>query len=338
MTDYSILSTKFRKFFELPSSPVAVNINHNGSEPENSQPMRFCEMVRRSAVFGETFKFDVEGLSCASAELALGFTEPSYGEVYPRIKPAKTHTITITPLEKTETDPDVVIVVGNPRKIMKISTVVAQLKEKQPLQASFKGEFAVCGECTAIPYQEKRTNLSLLCSGARLFAGYRDDEIVMGFPLKEFITIAEATEEKEITSALCGCIMDDLPAHTIQAIEKIGFQKGTDQFFGRFDQEIIRLYTPKDEKGKINTITLHLPLKYTDKKTAEKANQQARDILQSPFLHQSRDNWLDVVLLLELGENLNRATTRGEKFETTIKQGINAIINEANKLKRKTMT
>ena len=61
--------------------------------------MRFCEMVRRSAVYGESFIFGVEELTCTSAELALGFTEPTYGEVYPRIKPANTKLVSVAPLE-----------------------------------------------------------------------------------------------------------------------------------------------------------------------------------------------------------------------------------------------
>ena len=79
--EYAKLSTKFRKFFELPSSPVAVRILGDGADKKTSTaPMRFCEMVRRSAVYGESFVFGVEELTCTSAELALGFTEPTYGE------------------------------------------------------------------------------------------------------------------------------------------------------------------------------------------------------------------------------------------------------------------
>jgi uncharacterized protein (DUF169 family) len=333
---YAELSTKFRKFFELPSSPVAVRIiNENTEQKSAGQPMRFCEMVRRSAVYGESFVFGVEELTCTSAELALGFTEPSYGEVYPRIKPANTKLVSVSPLERTEKKPDVVIVVGNPRKVMRISTILAQLHEKRPVEAKFKGEFAVCGECTAIPYMEKKVNLSLLCNGARMFSGYRDDEIVLGFPLDDFIRIAESTEEKEITSALCGCIMDDIPKGAVTAIEKIGFGKGTDQFFGRFGEEIVRLYTPKDKDGKIASLTLHVPVKFKDTETASSVNEKARELLQEPVLHRVRDNWVDIALPIELGETLNRASMRGEKFEALIKGGIDTILKEVEKVKRK---
>jgi len=334
---YAELSMKFRKFFELPSSPVAIRILNDSSEQKTSiKPMRYCEMVRRSAFYGESFVFSVEELTCTSAELALGFTEPSYGEVYPRIKPANTKLVSISPLEKTENKPDVVIIVSNPRKIMRISTIIAQIHEKQPVEVKFKGEFAVCGECTAIPLLEKKVNLSLLCNGARMFSGYRDDEVVMGFPFDDFSQVAQSTEEKEITSALCGCMMDDIPAGAVSAIEKIGFGKGTDQFFGRFGTEIVRLYTPKEKDGKITSLTLHIPVKFKDVETAFKANEKAAEILEKPMLHRVRDNWVDIALPLDLGETLNRASMRGEKLEALVKSGIDTILNEAEKLKRKT--
>ncbi len=333
---YSESSNKFRKFFELPSSPVAVRIITDVSEQKTgSQPMRFCEMVRRSAMYGENFVFGVEELTCTSGELALGFTEPSYGEVYPRIKPANTRLVSISPLERTEKKPDIVIIIGTPRKLMRVSTILAQLHEKQPVEARFKGEFAVCGECTAIPYMEKKVNLSLLCNGARMFSGFRDDEMAMGFPLDDFIRISESTEEKEITNALCGCIMDDIPAGAVAAIEKIGFGKGTDQFFGRFGEEIVRLYTPKSDDGKITSLTLHVPVKFKDNETASKVNEKAREILQSPVLHRVRDNWVDIALPLDLGESLNRASMKGEKFEALVRGGISTILKEVEKVKRK---
>ncbi len=335
--DYAELSMKFRRFFELPSSPVAVRILSDSNEQKTStSPMRFCEMVRRSAVYGESFVFGVEELTCTSAELALGFTEPSYGEVYPRIKPANTKLVSVSPLEKTDKKPDVVVVIGTPRKIMRVSTILSQLHEKQPVEVKFKGEFAVCGECTAIPFMEQKVNLSLLCNAARMFSGYRDDELVMGFPLDDFIRLSESTEEKEITSALCGCIMDDIPAGAVAAIEKIGFGKGTDQFFGRFGNEIVRLYTPKEKDGKITSLTLHVPVKFKDNETASKVNERAKEILEKPLLHRVRDNWVDIALPLDLGETLNRASMRGEKFEAIVRSGIDTILKEVEKVKRKT--
>jgi len=168
-----------------------------------------------------------------------------------------------------------------------------------------------------------------------MFSGFRDDEVVMGFPLDDFVRIAESTEEKEITSALCGCMMDDIPAGAVSAIEKIGFGKGTDQFFGRFGSEIVRLYTPKEKDGKITSLTLHIPIKFKDTETASSANEKANGVLEKPLLHRVRDNWVDIALPLDLGETLNRASIRGEKFEALVKSGIDTILKETEKVKRK---
>jgi len=55
---YAELSMKFRKFFELPSSPVAIRIINDASEKKtSSQPMRFCEMVRRKRFLRGKFRF-----------------------------------------------------------------------------------------------------------------------------------------------------------------------------------------------------------------------------------------------------------------------------------------
>ncbi|MFQ6121306.1 MAG: hypothetical protein ACE5KE_15625, partial [Methanosarcinales archaeon] len=167
---------------------------------------------------------------------------------------------------------------------------------------------------------------------ARMFSEYKNDEIVIGFPFEEFVAIAESTEQKEITSALCGCIMDDLPNHVIMAFKNIGFEKGTDHFFGKFDSEIIRLYTPKDENGKINSVTLHIPVKL---KNEDIDLNKINSILQKPLLYGFRGNWIDIALTIELKESLNRASMRGDKFEALIKDGINAISKEVKRFRRK---
>ncbi|RNI15008.1 hypothetical protein EFE42_02635 [Methanohalophilus sp. RSK] len=332
---YAEMTKRFRRFFELPLTPVAVKLNSD--ETINvSSPMRYCEMVRKSAAYGTTFTATVDDVSCASAELALGFTEPSYGEVYPRIKPANTEKITVTPLDKCEFEPDAVVVIGNASKLMRLAATLAKV-EGNMVESKFKGEFAVCGECTAIPVMENTVNLSLLCSGARMFSDYRSDELVFGFPLDSFIKLTESLKEESITKALCGCLMDDLPTRVVDSILALGFTKGTDHFLGRFENEIIRLYIPKDEKGKSTSVTLHIPVKLKDAETAKKALDITSALFEKPFIYRRRDNWIDVVLLIEFHESINRAAMRGEKFEALINRGIEVMLDNIAKFKRKTV-
>jgi uncharacterized protein (DUF169 family) len=331
---YAEISSRMRRFFELPTSPIAVKINSEKALDELT-PRRYCEMVRLSAAHGDMFTFAVDDLSCASAELALGFEEPKYGEVYPRITPADTKQVSIAPLEKADFEPDAVIVIANPRKIMRISTTLSKIFGKA-ISSKFKGEFAVCGECTAIPIMEHTVNLSLLCAGARIFGGFEKDEIAMGFTLEDFEKLAEGLRKQEITSALCGCLMDDLPADVIDSILGLGFIKGTDHFSGRFGDEIVRLYTPKDEKGKITSITLHVPVKFKDAEAAESAEDVAGDVIEEHMLYHRRDNWIDVALPMELGESINRLVMRGDKFSSLMKKGIEVLLSHVERFKRKT--
>lgn len=331
---YAEITKRFRQFFELPHTPVAVKINSETPADTDLQPMRYCEMVRKSAAHGDTFTFTVDDLSCASAELALGFTEPTYGKVYPTITPANTTQVTVAPLDKCDFDPDVVIIIGNASKLMRIATILSRV-QGNIISSKFKGEFAVCGECTAIPLMENTVNLSLLCGGARMFGGYRSDEIVFGFPMDTFVKLTEALNEDSIIKALCGCIMDDLPASVVDSIMSLGFSKGTDHFSGRFGDEIVRLYIPKSDTGKSISISLHVPVKFKDADAATNANEVASGLFEEPMFHRTRDNWVDVVLLVELGESINRAAMRGEKFNALVKGGIDVMLEHIGKFRRK---
>ncbi|MDW7732675.1 MAG: DUF169 domain-containing protein [Methanolobus sp.] len=332
--EYTELTKQFRQFFELPLTPVAVKFNSD-REPDMPHPMRYCEIVRKAAAFGTSHTCSIDDMSCASAELALGFTEPVYGEVYPRVKPADTRTITVSPLEKSDFEPDVVVVAGSAGKLMKVATTLAKVKGDM-VNAGFKGEFAVCGECTAIPLMEKRVNLSLLCAGARMFSDYSNDEIVFGFPFGTFVELTESLKEESITNALCGCLMDDLPSGLVDAILALGFTKGTDHFIGRFGEEIVRLYIPKDDSGKSSSVTLHVPVKFRDAEAAGASEDIASGLFNDPIEWRVRDNWVDIVLLINLHEPLRRAAMKTDKFNALASNGIDVLLDHVAKFKRKT--
>ncbi|WP_135612661.1 DUF169 domain-containing protein [Methanococcoides sp. AM1] len=332
---YTELTKQFRQFFELPLTPVAVKFNSD-DEPNIPHPMRYCEIVRKAAAFGTSYTCSADDMSCASAELALGFTEPAYGDVYPRVKPADTRTMTVTPLDRCEFEPDVVVVVGTASKLMRVAATLSKVKGGM-VDAKFKGEFAVCGECTTIPVMENKVNLSLLCAGARMFSDYRNDEIVFGFPMGAFVELTESLKEESITKALCGCLMDDLPARLVDAILALGFTKGTDHFIGRFGDEIVRLYIPKDESGKSSSVTLHVPVKFKDANAAKASEEVATDLFEEPMNYRLRDNWVDSILLIDLHEPIRRAAMKPEKFNALVNNGIEAMLDRVAKFKRKTI-
>ena len=190
------LSNKFRKFFGLPNSPVAVKISDrqlDGQRPK--RPSLFCEFVREAAYSGEAVTITGTDLLNFAARVMLGFEEPKYANIYPIIKPATTRSIIVAPLEKMDQDPDVVIVVTNPARMAEVVQVLFRATRKRLESNMTCVASALAGEATAIPYMEKKPNLTLLCGGARTIAGYRDEELAMGIPFDIFLKVTETLVE-----------------------------------------------------------------------------------------------------------------------------------------------
>ena len=298
-----------------------------------TKPARYCELVRRAAVFGEEFILTADKLTCAGAEVALGFSEPMFDETGPRIETG-TEAIIIKPLERMEEEPDVVIIISTPKKLMKISGVYNQVF-KEPVRSEFKGSSAICGECTAIPFVHGRANFSLLCDGCRTFSGYRPDEVAIGMPYSVFAELAKGIREDRIIRALCGCIMDDLPKNAVKTITEMGFDKATDHFMGYAGKHIIRMYAIKNERGRIEELTLYLPLKFRDEDEARRMYERAGEHFSEPYMVRLRENWLDIVLPVELFAPLQRVVQDREKFENIINSAIDTLITKVEEFRKK---
>lgn len=321
MSKYKDLADKFRKFFQLPTSPVAIKISDRELDgPRPKQPSLFCQFVRKAAHEGEPSTIAENDLKNFAARVILGFTEPKYVDISPRIKPAKTKSILVSPLEKVEQDPDVVVVITDPARMMKVLQVLHRATRKR-LEASMTCEAsAIAGEATALPYVEKRPNLTLLCGGARDIAGYRESELAMGIPFDQFIKLADLLVEPTLATALCGCIMDEIPKHLKAAFVGMGFDKGTDHFYGDFKGKVFRFYLNKDERGLMAAVTIHYPLKFKSEQEAKKSVGGAKELLaglgESTVL--PRENWLDLVLTVKFPEGLEKLALDKKKFEETI--------------------
>jgi uncharacterized protein (DUF169 family) len=336
VSEYGNLSSKFRKFFRLPTSPVAVKFSESeveGRRPE--KPLLFCEFVRRAAREGEPCTITEKDLQNIVARVILGFTEPKYAEISPRVKPARTKSVLVAPLEKVELEPDVVLVIADPARMMRILQVLYRATRKR-LEASMTCEAsAIAGEATALPYMEKKPNLTLLCGGARDIAGFREDELAMGIPYGEFVKLVGLLAEPKLTSALCGCVMDEIPKHLKEAFVGLGFDKGTDHFYGDFEGKVFRFYLNKNERGVIAMVTVHCPLKLRSEEEARKSVAVAKGLLaglegESNAL--PRENWLDLVLAVEFPDGLEKLAFDREKFESTIKKILSGFAGVVDKI------
>ena len=215
-----------------------------------------------------------------TAKVILGFTEPKYVDIYPRVKPARTKSVSVAPLEKTDTEPGVVVTVTDPARAMRVVQVLYRATRKR-LEADMTCEAsAIAGEATALPYLQKKPNLTLLCGEARGIAGHNDSELAIGIPFGQFVKLVDMLIEPTLTAALCGCVVDEVPRHLKNAFVELGFDKGTDHFYGDFGEKVFRIYLNKDGRGLMTAATIHYPLKFKSEKEAERSTKAAGGCLQ----------------------------------------------------------
>lgn len=332
------LSKKFRKFFQLPTSPVAIKVSEKEVKgPRPKAPSLFCEFVRKTAHEGESFIITENDLLNFTARVILGFTEPKYVDIYPRVKPAQTKSVLVAPLEKFEQEPDLVITITDPARMMQVVQVLYRATRER-LESSMTCEAsAIAGEATALPYMEKKSNLTLLCGGARGIAGYGDDELAIGIPFDQFTKLADLLVEPTLAVALCGCIMDEIPKHLKEAFVELGFDKGTDHFYGDFKGKVFRFYLNEDDRGLTTMMTVHYPLKFESEKEAQKLIGVAKEMLaglggESTVL--SRENWLDLILNVRFPDGLEKIALDKKRFEETISGILSGFVSVIDEIAR----
>jgi uncharacterized protein (DUF169 family) len=151
------------------------------------EPMEYCHFVSEAAR-GKSYVVTSDDFACTSPIVTLGFEEPAYVDIQPRISPAETKAVEIGPLD-TVKDPDVILAILNPKQTMEVAILLGGIEAKS------EGSMAVCGEATAGPYMEKKPNVTFLCQGARIYGGYKDNELILGSPLETFKKLSTKIEE-----------------------------------------------------------------------------------------------------------------------------------------------
>lgn len=336
MKDCRDLSKKFRKFFRLSSSPVAVTLSQKKAGKSNvKSPGRFCEFVRKAAFERKEYVIKENDLSSFTPRIMLGFSEPQYVDIYPRVKPSETESVRVKPLERSENNPDIIVIISNPSCLMEILQTLHKSTNKR-LEASCTSEgSAIAGEAVALPYMEEEPNLTLLCGGARSIGGYRDEELAFGIPFETFKEMSESLAESNITDALCGCLMDDIPNHVKEAFTDMGFDKGTDHFFGRIEGRRLRFYLDKDKEGSLSQMSVHYPLKLESEEEASQLLETAREALLGEGLVRQRENWLDLVFTTNFSEGMEKAALDEKKFKKEISGLFSNFVSRINEIDSK---
>ncbi|MEE9594174.1 MAG: DUF169 domain-containing protein [Candidatus Hydrothermarchaeales archaeon] len=257
--------------------------------------IRFCQAVREAAN-GKEVDIVLDDLACPNAEVTLGFDEPIYVDIQPRVNPANTEVVSVAPADKMS-DPDVILTIMNPKQTMETASLL------DGIEAKFTGNLAVCGEATAKPYMDKSSNVTFLCGGARTFGDYKESELIFGAPPEEYEKLAEKIEAlSKSCGALCGCRTSDISPRIVNTFKKLGFEKGIDYFFGKVDGHNVRIYLNKDLQGRFKYITIHLPLK-----------EEVKPKAGSSMVVKKRGTWTDVAVTFGIGEAIDINTGKGLK-------------------------
>jgi len=202
---YKELSQKIKDKLGLEKSPVAVKLVLKEEDipegiPKIDETIRHCEMVQKAAQ-GATFYATVAEQKCKGGASAIGLMEApekvKTGEMYhslkrfsslgsakrtmdaiPKIDPIM-QAIAYAPLETTPFDPDVVVIIANPKQAMEMAQAMVYTLGGR-VEADFAGIQSLCADAVAGPYTRKRPNITLGCSGSRGYADIKPDEVIVG--------------------------------------------------------------------------------------------------------------------------------------------------------------
>jgi uncharacterized protein (DUF169 family) len=171
-------------------------------------------MVQKAAM-GETFYATVEEQSCKGGAAALGLMDApekvKTGEMYhglgrfsslgsakrtiddvPKIE-TMMYALIYAPLEETNFDPDVIVVISNPAQAMQLAQAMVYTLGGR-IEADFSGIQSICADAVAGPFTRKRPNFTMGCSGSRKFAGIKPEEVIVGMNGENIGCIVNALE------------------------------------------------------------------------------------------------------------------------------------------------
>ncbi len=216
---YKDLSLKIKNKLELENSPVAIKLVLKEEDvPEGiskiEKNVRHCEMVQMASK-GSIFYATAKEQKCKGGAGALGLMEPpekvKSGEMYyslgrfsslgsakrtvdaiPKIDPIM-KAIVYAPLETAPFDPDVVVVICNPKQAMQLAQAMVYTLGGR-FEADFAGIQSICGDAVAGPYTTKRPNITLGCSGSRKFADIKSEDVIVGMNGENIGCVVNALE------------------------------------------------------------------------------------------------------------------------------------------------
>ncbi|WP_291569340.1 DUF169 domain-containing protein [Clostridium sp. UBA4548] len=172
--------------------------------------INYCGMVKSGAC-GNALKVTGDMLACASGGRTLGFIEDTVnesGQVWTRLglyknaevskqvresltySKANPYGVLVQPLSNFDSEPDIALIVTNSYNLMRIVQGYSYHYGARS-NFGFVGNQAICYECTAKTFLTQDMQISALCIGTRHRAGWKDHELAVGIPMKQFTAIAD---------------------------------------------------------------------------------------------------------------------------------------------------
>jgi uncharacterized protein (DUF169 family) len=217
---YSEHAEKMTNLLKMDHPPLAVKLLKPGDLiPEGydgTKRLRFCQSLMM-AKRGQQILLTPENITCPAAASAFGFKplpeKLASGEVMftmglfgnreagaktlglmPRLKQGECSAVLITPLEKADFEPDVIVLEEKPEKLMWIGLAdIFNSGGRHAFQTSIFQ--AACIDSTIVPYLTGKLNASLGCYGCRDATDILDEESLLGFPGKRLDGIVSSLEK-----------------------------------------------------------------------------------------------------------------------------------------------
>lgn len=221
MSKYQSYNQRLNYLLQLERKIVGITFIRTKEEfeaydaPSTKSLVPYCRVVQK-ATEGESLKLSIDNFGCPASAVALGLIEndeySASGQkhanmgVYCDLETSKeinddmvyckepSYGIAVETIEDWHSDPDIVLMITTPFNAMRILQGNAyyngQLKE-----VKMTGMQALCQEGTSYPYETGHINLSMMCSGTRYVARWKDEELCVGIPFDKFESMIDGLEK-----------------------------------------------------------------------------------------------------------------------------------------------
>jgi uncharacterized protein (DUF169 family) len=209
---------ELKELLGLKGSPVAVKLVKTPADvpagyTKMTEKTRHCQFVQNARLKGEKGYATADEHMCKGGAGVMGL-EPlpdvvATGSQYHKLGNFKTaegaletvnampksaekfYASVYAPLENAGFEPDVVVIVANPKQALRISQAYLHSTGGR-IAADYSGIQSLCADAVVAVKERGVLNMTLGCNGSRKNSGIADDEVILGVPPKSLPAIVEA--------------------------------------------------------------------------------------------------------------------------------------------------